>query len=391
MRRAVALLALVTLAACGTEPTSDTVPSTAPGTTSSPNTSVSYSTRLVGSIESPVDLVERSADDAWYYVVSQAGTVEKWSRDGAQRDTVLDVSAATSVGGERGLLGLAFRRVADQWQAFLNRTNRDGDTEVTVLPVRDDGTFQSSTDVGRLVIRIAQPYSNHNGGALAIGPDNMLFIGMGDGGSANDPKRYSLDRTSLLGKILRIDPKPDGGYDIPEGNPYADSPRPEIWSVGVRNPWRISFDVHGTLWVADVGQNEWEEVTALPSSDGYPGGRGANLGWSAYEGTQRFNTDQTAADHVAPVHVYDHDDGRCSISGAAVGNNTSAPGRAGWFFYGDYCNGEVRAILTDGSSTVASEPVVAEMGNITAVRSTADRLYVLTADGKVRELVVTRG
>lgn len=391
MRRAAALLALVALAACGSEPSSDGATPTAAPTTAAANTSVSYSTVLVGTVDSPVDLVERSADDAWFYVVSQAGTVEKWSRDGKQRDTVLDVSSVTSVGGERGLLGLAFRRVDNRWEAFLNRTNRDGHTEVTMVAVNDDGTFAPSAGAGNLVIRIDQPYSNHNGGALAVGPDNMLYVGMGDGGSANDPQRHSLDRSSLLGKILRLDPEPNGGYSIPAGNPYVDSPRPEIWSMGVRNPWRITFDVHGTLWVADVGQSEWEEVTALPAADGYPGGRGANLGWSAYEGTQRFNTDQTADDQVPPVHVYDHGGGRCSISGAAVGNNTSAPGRAGWFFFGDYCSGEVRAILTDGDTTVAQESVATDMGNITAVRSTSDRLYVLSADGKVRRVVVTRG
>ena len=218
----------------------------------------------------------------------------------------------------------------------------------------------------------------------------MLFIGTGDGGSADDPERRALDMSSLLGKMLRINPRATGGYDIPTDNPFPDSPHPELWSIGLRNPWRFTFDPHGTMWIADVGQNKWEEINALPASDGFVGGRGANLGWSAYEGTHRFNTDVTASNAVMPVHEYSHDDNRCSISGAAVGNNTTTPGRAGWFYFGDYCSGKVTAILTDGTTTIGEEIVATDLGNIIAVRSTANTMYILSADGKVRELRVAR-
>jgi hypothetical protein len=152
----------------------------------------------------------------------------------------------------------------------------------------------------------------------------------------------------------------------------------------------MTFDSHGTLWVADVGQNEWEEVTALPGDGNYPGGRGANLGWSAFEGTHAFNSDVTITNPVIPLFEYDHSKGRCSISGAAVGNNTTTPGRAGWFFYGDYCAGTVSAILTDGSTTIGQEEVASDLGNVIAVRATQKTMYVLSANGKVREIVVTR-
>jgi glucose/arabinose dehydrogenase len=213
---------------------------------------------------------------------------------------------------------------------------------------------------------------------------------MGDGGSANDPERLAQDMSSLLGKILRINPSVAGGYNIPNGNPFTSSPHPEIWSLGVRNPWRMTFDSHGTLWVADVGQKEWEEVTALPGDNNYPGGRGANLGWSAFEGTHAFNSDVTTANPVVPVYEYNHSKGRCSISGAAVGNNTTTPGRAGWFFFGDYCAGTVSAILTDGSTTIGVEEVASDLGNVMAVRATNNTMYILSADGKVREIVVSR-
>jgi glucose/arabinose dehydrogenase len=391
MKRISLLLGVLVLAGCGTQ--TEVLTSTTTSTTVSTepvNTTVEYSTTVIGNIESPVDLVERSQEDSWMYVVSQSGIIQKWSRDGNQRTTILDISDATDVGGERGLLGLVFREVNGVWHAFLNRTDKNGDTVISTLPVNSDGTFMSTSDPGAVVIKIDQPYSNHNGGGLAIGPDNMLYIGMGDGGSANDPERRALDMTSLLGKMLRINPRPTGGYDIPTDNPFLSSENPEIWAIGVRNPWRFTFDPHGTMWVADVGQNKWEEITALPASDGFAGGRGANLGWSAYEGTHRFNTDVTASESVMPVYEYNHDNNRCSISGAAVGNNTSTPGRAGWFYFGDYCSGVVTAILTDGTTTIGEEVVAQKLGNIAAIRSTANTVYILSGDGKVRELKVSR-
>ena len=386
MKRTALLLGALFLVGCGSAPST-----TAPTTTSQAvNTKIVYSTLVIGDLKSPVDLVERMPSDAWFYVVSQAGTIQRWSRDGRTKETVLDVSSSIAFGGERGLLGLAFRNVDKEWQAILNRTNRDGHTEITITTVNDDGSFASLTSPGKLVMRIEQPYQNHNGGAVLVGPDNMVYIGMGDGGSANDPERLAQDMSSLLGKILRINPSVAGGYNIPNGNPFTSSPHPEIWALGVRNPWRMTFDPLGTLWVADVGQNEWEEVTALPSDKNYPGGRGANLGWSAFEGTHAFNSDVTTANPVVPVYEYNHSKGGCSISGAAVGNNTTTPGRAGWFYFGDYCAGTVWAILTDGSTTIGVEEVASDLGNVMAVRATHNTMYILSADGTVREIVVSR-
>lgn len=391
-RTAALLVATVVMAACSSGGTGGTttvppVDTTAPADTE-PNAQVTYSTTKIGSLPGAVDLVERSPDDGFFYVVSRTGTIERWMRDGTRIDEVLDIGSATQASGERGLLGLAFRRVEGRWSAYVNYTNRDGDTVVSGFEVTEEGSFLAD-GTGTEVLTIDQPYSNHNGGGLAVGPDNMLYVGMGDGGSANDPGRVALDNTSLLGKMLRIDPLPTGGYRVPADNPFAgstDGTRGEIWSNGLRNPWRFSFDTQGNLWVADVGQGELEEVSVAAAEGTTPGGRGVSFGWSAWEGSRRFNTDVDAPGAVMPVHEYEHTGGACSISGGAVGTNTTTPSRAGWYFYGDYCTGTVTAILTDGGRTVLTETVAKDLSEIVAVRSTSTAMYVVSLSGAVHQI-----
>jgi glucose/arabinose dehydrogenase len=385
-------IAALSLIGCTSAETDTTTTTSSDATSRSSTAKVTYSTRTIGSFPGAVDLVERDSADDFFYVVSRNGTIERWSRDGSRIDTVLDISADTTGEGERGLLGLAFRRNVTTWTAFINYTNADGSTVIAQYDVAPDGTFrQSSTPTGQTLLTIPQPYANHNGGALAVGPDNMLYIGTGDGGSSGDPDRAALNTSSLLGKILRIDPT-ENGYDIPVDNPFVSDTnvKQEIWSIGLRNPWRINFDSFGNLWVADVGQNKFEEVSVASASENTPGGRGVSFGWSAYEANERFNTDVDSPNHLVPVHQYSHEDGRCSISGSAIGTNSSAPGRAGWYFYGDYCSGEVTAILSDGSRTVATETVATGLSSISAVRATSTSLYVLSLDGDVRVITVTR-
>jgi len=395
MRRWALLLSALALAACSQNTNTSSSQSS---TTTSPGIAVAYSAKTIGTLDGAVDLVERSPDDNWFYVVSQKGFIERWTRDGKRIDTVLDISAMTEAEGERGLLGFAIRHLPSKTDAFINYTNSDGDTVISWIAVNDDGTLDNSRSItGTAFLTIEQPYANHNGGGLAIGPDNYLYIGTGDGGSANDPERRALDTSSLLGKILRIDPNNiDGvgneGYTIPSDNPYINmaGARPEIWAIGLRNPWRFTFDSFGNLWIADVGQNNWEEINIAPGSGLVEGAISLNFGWSAYEGTHRFNTDVVATGSIKPVFEYPHQDGACSISGGAIGTNSSAMGRAGWFYYGDYCTGTVSAILSDGTTTVANEEVLADMGNITAVRSTHNALYVLSQSGEIRQLIVAR-
>jgi len=387
-----------TIAPTTTTSTSTTTTATArtvpPMTTTSVALSgaVSYSSREIGKLAGAVDLIQRDRADPYFYVVSRDGIIQRWRTDGKVLDTVLDITSYTTSEGERGLLGLSFRKTNEKWEAFINFTDLSGDTTISRFDVTSDGKFVSSaTPSGSEILKIAQPYSNHNGGAVVVGPDNMLYIGTGDGGSADDPERRALDKSQLLGKILRINPR-KSGYDIPSDNPFINTAgaRKEIWSIGLRNPWRFNFDVFGNIWIADVGQNKWEEVNASPGTPTSPGGKGLSFGWSAYEGSHVFNKDVDSPGAIEPVFEYEHKDGACSISGGAIGTNTSTPGRGGWYFFGDYCTGTVTAILTDGTSTVVSETALKDLGNITAVRSTYDGMYVITLEGKVRRIISTR-
>lgn len=353
---------------------------------------VSYSSREIGTLPGAVDLIQRQIADSFFYVVSRFGTIQRWQPDGTVMDTVLDITTATTSEGEHGLLGLTFRKIDEQWEAFINFTDLSGDSIISRFEVAPDGRFVvSAQPTGTEIIKISQPYSNHNGGAVVVGPDNMLYIGMGDGGSAADPERRALNKGELLGKILRINPS-SSGYEIPKDNPFVDTPgaRGEIWSIGLRNPWRFNFDVFGNIWIADVGQNKWEEVNVSPGTPKIPGGKGISFGWSAYEGSHIFNKDVDSQGAVAPVYEYEHTGGACSISGGAIGTNMTTPGRAGWYFFGDYCTGIMTTILTDGTSTVASEPVLSDLGNITAVRSTLDGMFVISLEGTVRQVISTR-
>jgi glucose/arabinose dehydrogenase len=267
--------------------------------------------------------------------------------------------------------------------AYVNYTDNDGNTRVDEYAISTDGTFDESTK--RNVLGIDQPYPNHNGGGVVFGPDEMLYIGTGDGGSANDPDRNALNTASLLGKMLRIDPRAaaDAPYTIPPGNPFAagDGVRPEIWSTGLRNPWRFSFDRStGDLWIADVGQNQWEEIDVAWAADGR--GAGANFGWSAFEGNHRFNEDQSSDGATPPIHEYSHDAG-CSVSGGALYRGNAIPELVGWYVFADYCSGEVHALKIEDRA-VTKELKLGKAANVSAVTEGPDgELYVLSLDGPV--------
>ncbi len=292
--------------------------------------------------------------------------------------TMLDLTAETRSGGEQGLLGLAFSR--DGSIAYVNHTIDDGSIEVLSFAVGDDGVFDPSTR--RVVITIPHPgEANHNGGNLVLGPDGMLYISTGDGGGSGDPLRNAQNLTSLLGKILRIDPsgQTGDGYVIPADNPFygMDSKRNEIWAYGLRNPWRFSFDrLTGDLWIGDVGQNTTEEVDLVRAADG--AGRGANFGWSAYEGNDRFHSDQDAPNRVDPLFTYSHNSESASVTGGFVYRGSSIPEMYGAYVFGDAVRGTLWALRTNGSN----KPVVAEVGRVESVSSFGEdndgELYALS-------------
>jgi glucose/arabinose dehydrogenase len=334
----------------------------------------------LGTFNQPVDTSWR-AGDATTYVVEQDGRVVIMN-NGRRGQTALDMTNLTSASGEQGLLGLAVS--ADGASAYVDYTDNNGNTQIDEYAIRGDGTFDAASR--RPVLSFDQPYANHNGGEIVFGPDHMLYIGTGDGGAANDPQRRALNLGEWLGKILRIDPHPSAAapYTVPPDNPFVGVPgaRAEIWSVGLRNPWRFSFDRQtGDLWIADVGQNEWEEVDAAWAADGT--GRGMNFGWSAWEGNHRFNKDQSPDGATPPIYEYPHGDAGCSISGGVRYRGTAIPALVGWYVYGDYCGGKVRALKIEGN-VVTGELVLGAVPSISAVTEAPDgELLVLSVAGPI--------
>ena len=297
------------------------------------------------------------------FVVDRFGQV-LMLEDAGDVVTVLDVTEEVTADVEWGLLGMAFS--PDGAHAYLNET--DGfETRIHEFPVTEDGSFD--LDGRRIVYRFDQPADGHNGGDLLFGPDGYLYVFNGDGGGDRDDEenggatnsdiyRQALATDSPLGKILRIDPAPSGGatFTIPEGNPFVDEEGAlaEIWAIGVRNPWRNGFDPDtGDLWVADVGNIFFEEISRAPAAgDGTGAGRAVSFGWSAYEGFTRNNEDQPASGHLSPLYVYEHQQQRCSVVGGPVYRGTSLPELDGHYLFGDFCSGEVWAMeLTDRGPT----------------------------------------
>jgi glucose/arabinose dehydrogenase len=342
----------------------------------------------VADLSSPVDLKWREGDPG-LYVVEKEGRIERLV-DG-EPTTVLDVSDLTSEGSEQGLLGLAFAPGGDV--AYINYTDNNGDTVISEHPVAADGTFGTG-DSARIVLEIDQPYDNHNGGDLTFGPDGYLYIGMGDGGAGGDPERRATDLSSLLGKVLRIDPAIAQGqpYTVPPDNPFVGTAgaAPEIWASGLRNPWRFSFDREtGDLWIADVGQNAWEEIDVAPATDGRDAGKGLSFGWSAFEGDARYNEDVSPDGHTPPIATYSHDLG-CSISGGVRVRGGPIPALEGWYVYGDYCSGLMWALEVTGEGadvaagrTVELPPVASPSAVLAGPNG---ETYVLSLNGPVYRL-----
>jgi glucose/arabinose dehydrogenase len=288
--------------------------------------------------------------DPSIYVATQGGRVVG-VRDGrVQAPPVLDLTDRVLSGGEQGLLGIAF--APDGNHLYAHFTDTDGNTRVEEYPVSvsEGGALLADPAGRRPLVRIRDREYNHNGGQLAFGPDGRLYLGMGDGGGAGDqgnghaPGGNGQSPDTLLGKILRIDLDRGGA---------------SICDLGLRNPWRFSFDrATGDLWIADVGQNSWEEIDRLAA----PRICGHNLGWNVFEGRARFR-DGEVPDAVAPVAVLSHEAGNCAVIGGYVYRGTAIPRLSGWYVFTDYCNGRLRALRVGprGASTkLALGPTVRE-------------------------------
>ena len=324
--------------------------------------------------------------DARLFVVEQGGRIRIVENGQLLPTPFLDVSSLISSGGERGLLSVAFHpRYAQNGFFYVDYTDRNGDTRVVRYQVGADRNVADPASA-QVVLTQAQPYANHNGGLLIFGPDGKLYVGLGDGGSGGDPQGNGQNPNTLLGKILRLDVDFAQPYAIPADNPFAGQAgkRGEIWITGARNPWRFSFDREtGQLYVADVGQNAWEEVNVLPARTG-----GQNLGWNTMEALHCYSGSSCSQSGLTlPVLEYSHADG-CSITGGYVYRGAAIPSLRGHYFYSDYCNGWLRSFRFDGSTAADRRQWdVPELGNVTSFgEDAAGELYLTTAGGVLYRL-----
>jgi len=328
----------------------------------------------VATAENPAAGTAGPGDTVW--IAERAGRVRVLGDQGLG-EPVLDISDETTTDGERGLLGIAFDKEFAHF--YISFTNLEGTSTVDEFAMEGG---EVKPDTRRTVLTQEQPYANHNGGDIAFGPDGMLYIALGDGGSGGDPHDNGQKLGTLLGKLLRIDPSGGDPYAIPPDNPFVDDPdaRDEIWAYGLRNPWRFSFDAGtGDLLIGDVGQSQREEIDWAPGdSKG-----GENYGWSRMEGTLVFSGEEPA-NHVPPVHEYGRDGLACSVTGGYVYRGEAIPDLQGQYLFSDYCDGTIRALRMENGEVTGESDLGVNGGEVVAFVEDGDgELYVLDIGGSV--------
>ncbi|HEX8187380.1 MAG TPA: PQQ-dependent sugar dehydrogenase [Pyrinomonadaceae bacterium] len=352
---------------------------------------------------SPVGVGHAGDGSNRVFVVEQGGRVRIVKSGVVQPTPFLDISTRVSSGGERGLLGLAFPQdYARKGYFYVNYTNPAGDTVISRFRLSGSNADAADPASEQIVLTVPQPFANHNGGQLAFGPvDKMLYVGMGDGGSGGDPGNRAQNPAELLGKILRLDTETGRPYTYtpPASNPFVTAAgfRPEIWALGVRNPWRFSFDRSTfDLFIADVGQGTWEEIDFQPAASR----GGENYGWRITEGTHCFNPNPcNPAGLTPPVVEYNHSAGDCSVTGGYVYRGAAYPRMQGLYFYGDFCSGRIwslKRVSGNWQSTLLLDTAIQisafgedEAGNLYVASYGGGDIYPLVDNGPALPPTVT--
>lgn len=392
MRSAVALLTVLVLAGClgPSGPPASTPPPpppVSPEPTPPPGNPGFRLERMMTGLERPVWLED--ARDGRFFIVEQAGRVRTWKDGALLAKPFLDIRDLVASDGEQGLLSIALDPgFATNGKVIVSYTDKLGDSVIARYRVGGDPDALDPASA-RVLLKVDQPFANHNGGLGIFGPDGMYYFGFGDGGSGGDPLGNGQSKATLLGKLLRIDVRGDGDYAVPSDNPFAGqgplgtlptSDKAEIWAYGLRNPWRFSFDrATGDLFIADVGQNRMEEVNfASHASRG-----GENYGWNIWEGSTRFRSGDTNGPATFPVAEYDHGTGGCSVTGGYVYRGDANPSLKGVYLYADYCSGVVWGLWSDGASWVSRELAKPGFRISSFAEDARGELYVLDHGGAV--------
>lgn len=385
------VLAAGLLSACGDKKqavvtTTTTVASTTTTTTPigpPPNVTVTN----VANATDPTYVTQRPDDNGTLFVTERAGLLKAIRSGLLDPNPLLDISSDVSTDGERGLLSVAFSPT-DNSKFYVYYTDKVGDIRVVEFTLGADGVADMHTKRDLLTIA-HRDATNHNGGQLQFGPDNNLYVGVGDGGGSGDPKKNGQNLTVLLGKILRINVTPNGDspYTVPYDNPFAkrEGARPEVWAFGLRNPWRFSFDaIDGQdkgIWIGDVGQNNWEEVDHVEAD---PKG-GQNYGWSLREGTHKFSGDKPT-EAIEPIYDYEHTNGACSITGGYVYRGRAIPPMTGRYIFADYCNGQLMTLTQKGTSWQRDNLNVKVSKIQSFGRGNNGEIYTVSGDGAIGRL-----
>jgi glucose/arabinose dehydrogenase len=362
---------------------SGSAPGAAPGTENSRKKGV----RLVriGRFDSPLYVTAPPGDGRRLFVVEQTGRIRVLVGGKRRTKPFLNLAGDITAGGEQGLLSMAFAPDYKKTGRFyVDFTDRNGNTRIEEFTRSKGSADRADRGSRRQLLFIRQPYPNHNGGLVLFGPDRYLYVGMGDGGAAGDPQNRAQNLNSLLGKLLRIDPRP-GASLSPPSNPFVGRPgRDEIYAYGLRNPWRFSFDRKtGDLYIGDVGQDSREEIDYAARGTA----SGTDYGWSCFEGKRRYNGSRRCPNAVPPVLDYGRSGGECSVTGGVVVRDPRLAALAGRYVYGDFCTGVLRSFRIVNGKATGDRRVGLTVPSLSSFGQDArGRVYATSLNGPVYRL-----